>query len=317
MGMEYRAPFFLRGAHFQTIYPALFRRVTLVTNVRERIRTPDSDFVDLDWARKGARRLAVITHGLEGHSRSHYCQGMARALHKAGWDVLAWNFRGCSGQPNHKLRSYHSGATEELQTILNHIFRSTSYSEIGLVGFSLGGNLTLKYLGDCGKNIDPRIRGAVTFSVPCDLAHSARQLEHWSNRIYMSRFMRSLRTKVYEKAARFPGEISTEGLNAVRTFAEFDNIYTGPIHGFKNADDYWTQSSCKNRLQKIAVPTLLVNALDDPFLTPECYPREAAKKNTHFQLETPKYGGHMGFVEFNKQNDYWSERRSVAFLEDL
>jgi len=288
------------------------------TAVRERIETADGDFIDLDWSRPhGAGRLAIITHGLEGHSRSHYCQGMATALLRAGWDVLIWNFRGCSGEANRQLRSYHSGATDELQIVLDHVFTTTPYAKVSLIGFSLGGNLTLKYLGDHGADLDPRIYGAVGLSVPCDLAHSAKQLEHWQNRIYMARFMRSLRAKIREKARRFPGALSTAGLDRMRTFAQFDDSYTGPIHGFAGADDYWAQCSCRHGLDRIAVPALLISALDDPFLTPECYPYEAAAENPFFTLETPQYGGHLGFVDFNPEGTYWSEQRTVAFLATI
>lgn len=282
------------------------------------MQTPDGDFIDLDWARsEGTKRLVIITHGLEGQARSHYCQGMAGALHRTGWDALVWNFRGCSGEANRQLRSYHSGATDELQIVLDHVFATTDYDTISLIGFSLGGNLTLKYLGDHGSQVDPRIRGAVALSVPCDLESSAKRLEHWSNRIYMARFMRSLRAKVYEKAERFPQKLSLEGLDQMRTFAEFDDVYTGPIHGFENAVDYWTQCSCRHVLDRIAVPTHLISALDDPFLTPACFPHEAAKVNPHFSLETPQHGGHLGFVTFNKANEYWSEQRAVAFLRKI
>lgn len=318
IGLPYKPPFGFRNAHLQTIYPTLFRKVPIVTQERERIATPDDDFIDLDWSRKrGTGRLAIITHGLEGHSRGHYCQGMAAALHKAGWEVLAWNFRGCSGEANRQLRSYHSGATGELQIVLDHVFEQTDYDAVSLVGFSLGGNLTLKYLGDCGAEIDPRIQGGVAISVPCDLASSAKQLEHWQNRFYMARFMQSLSAKVREKAQRFPGALSLDGLGRMRTFAEFDHAYTGPVHGFKSANDYWTQCSCRHVLKDIALPTLLISALDDPFLTPECFPHEAAVKNPHFEMETPKHGGHLGFVEFNDEGVYWSERRAVLFLKNI
>lgn len=240
---------------------------------------------------------------------------MARALQNAGWDVLVWNFRGCSGEPNRALRSYHSGATDELQIVLDHVFASTKYQATSLVGFSLGGNVTLKYLGDCGPKIDSRICGGIGISVPCDLASSASQLERWQNRIYMARFMRSLRSKVREKAVRFPDELNLDGLETMRTFAEFDDRYTAPIHGFDGAEDYWAQSSCRHVLAKIAVPTLLISALDDPFLTAECFPYEAAKANPYFELKTPKHGGHLGFVSFGDGGRYWSERRVVAFLD--
>ena len=314
---DYRPPFGFRSAHLQTVYPTLFRRVPLVTDLRERIETADGDFIDLDWARSNnSQRLAVITHGLEGHSQSAYCQGMAQALQAAGWNVMAWNFRGCSGEPNRVLRSYHSGATGELKIVLDHIFATTAYTAVSLVGFSLGGNLTLKYIGDLGAAIDQRICGAVGVSIPCDLASSAKQLERWQNRIYMARFMRTLRKKVREKAARFPGVLDLEDLDTVLTFAEFDDRYTGPIHGFEGADDYWRQSSCLPVLGEIKVPTLLINAQDDPFLTLKCFPHEAALANPCLNLETPKHGGHLGFVSFRDEGFYWSEQRAVAFLKN-
>lgn len=314
-GSEYRPPLLYRSAHLQTIYPTLFRKPVLITSRRERVQTPDADFLDLDWSpTSGSQRLAVLTHGLEGHSRGHYCQGMAAALQRAGWDVLAWNFRGCSGEPNQQLESYHSGATGELQLVLDHVFAKHDYKSVALIGFSLGGNLMLKYLGEQGHAIDPRIQAAVAISVPCDLAGSAKQLEAWQNRIYMRRFMRTLSAKVREKAARFPARITTDGLEQMRTFAQFDDAYTAPIHGFKNAEDYWARCSCLQVLKDIPIPTLLINAVDDPFLTPECYPHEAAAENEFFHLETPRHGGHLGFVAFNKTEEYWSERRAVDFL---
>ncbi|MDQ8193543.1 alpha/beta fold hydrolase [Coraliomargarita sp. SDUM461004] len=312
--INYTPPFGLRNAHLQTIYPTLFRKVPVITQARERITTPDDDFIDLDWAQtEGRKQLVVITHGLEGHSRSHYCQGMATAFEQAGWDALIWNFRGCSGEPNQQLCSYHSGATGELQIVLEHIFNTTAYQKIALIGFSLGGNLMLKYLGDLGSKIDSRIHSAVAISVPCDLASSAKQLEHWQNRIYMARFMRSLRHKVREKALRFPGTLNIDGLKKMRTFAEFDEAYTGPIHGFKGAHDYWAKCSCGPVLPNIAIPTLLINALDDPFLTPACFPHQAAATNPNFSLETPSHGGHLGFVTRSHTNEYWSEIRAVNF----
>jgi predicted alpha/beta-fold hydrolase len=313
---DYRPPLLFKSAHLQTIYPTVLRRVPLITDERERIDTADGDFLDLDWARQQrSPKLAVLTHGLEGRARAHYTQGMAGVLRRAGWNVLAWNFRGCSGEPNRRVKSYHSGATDELQTVLDHVFATTNYREVALIGFSLGGNLTLKYLGDQGDTVDPRVCGAAALSVPCDLAASSKRLEHWQNRIYMARFMRSLRLKVREKATRFPGQLNLEGLENMRTFAQFDDRYTAPIHGFKDAGDYWTRCSCRPVLDQITVPSLLINALDDPFLTPECFPFEAAASNPRLTLETPGHGGHLGFVAFNKAGDYWSEQRVVAFLD--
>ncbi len=310
----YRAPLGFGNGHVQTIFPALFRQVPLITRQRERLTTKDGDFLDLDWHTEANRtRLAILSHGLEGDATNTYIQGMARALVRAGWDVLAWNFRGCSGEPNHLLRSYHSGAAEDLAEVIAQV--PARYARVALVGFSLGGNMTLKSLGEPG--LDPRVAGAVAFSVPCDLASSASQLESFFNRIYMRRFLRSLRGKVREKMVRFPGRLDDAGLNAMRTFREFDGAYTAPMNGFASAEDYWTRASSKPALARITVPTLLVNALDDPFLPPACFPVEEARASRSFFLETPACGGHVGFVSFNSQKEYWSEQRAVEFLGDV
>ena len=310
---SYRVPFGCRSAHLQTIYPTLFRRVPRQTHERERITTPDDDFIDLDWARAHpSDRLAILSHGLEGSSHAVYIQGMARALIQAGWHVVAWNFRSCSGEPNRRLRSYHSGASDDLQLVLQHV--ATDYQHIALIGFSLGGNLTLKWLGEMPQPPDPRLCAAVAFSVPCDLASSAERLEHPSNRVYMQRFLKTLSAKVREKVERFPGQIDAEGLARMRTFREFDQAYTAPIHGFASAEDYWRQCSCKSRLAQIKVPTLLINARDDPFLTPSCFPLEIARNSAELWLEIPPHGGHIGFVQFKPGRRYWSEQRALQFL---
>jgi predicted alpha/beta-fold hydrolase len=311
----YVPPLGLGNGHWQTIFPALFRRVPLITRQRERIATPDGDFLDLDWNTDNrSPRLVILSHGLESNSRDPAIQGMARAFHRAGWDVLAWNFRGCSGESNRLLRSYHSGATEDLQTVIDHALANGRYKEIALVGFSLGGNMILKYLGDQGPQIDPRIIGAVAFSVPCDLASSSRQLEKMANRIYMNRFLIRLRRKIREKMIRFPAHLDDAGLDGMRTFREFDGAYTAPIHGFHSAEDYWSRASSKPVLARIAVPTLLVNAHNDPFLAPPCFPTEAAKINPFFYFEAPRSGGHVGFAASNAQDEYWSESRALQFL---
>jgi predicted alpha/beta-fold hydrolase len=304
----------LANEHLQTILPVLFRRVPLITRERERITTPDGDFLDLDWNRDHlSDSLVIITHGLEGNSTNTSVQGMAAAFHRAGWDTLAWNLRGCSGEMNRLLRTYHSGAWEDLQCVINHA--SGAYRQIALIGFSIGGNLTLKYLGDHGASINPAIKGAVAFSVPCDLASSALALESRINSIYMNHFLRDLRRKIRAKAVAFPGGISTQGLDHIRTFREFDGAYTAPLNGFLSAEDYWAQASCKPSLAGITVPTLLINALNDPFLAPKCFPREKAEANPHLYLEIPESGGHLGFITHGEE--YWPETRAVEFLRGV
>ena len=312
----YRPPLLFRSAHIQTIYPSLFRKVPVVTNTRERIETPDDDFLDLDWNQnQSSNRLVIFSHGLEGSSKQSYVQGMARVFSEAGWTVLAWNYRGCSGEVNRQMKSYHSGATEELQLILDHVFTNQLITEIALVGFSLGGNMTLKYLGDCAHGVDTRIKCAVALSVPCDLASSSLKLEEFQNRLYMIRFLRTLRKKIRHKMGIFPGQLEDHGLDTMKTFHEFDGSYTAPLHGFKDAEDYWTQCSSKPALPNIAIPSLLINAANDPFLAPECYPIKEAKQSDHFHLEMPYHGGHMGFPTFGQNNTYWSEHRALEFVE--
>jgi len=311
----YRPPPGFANGHVQTIFPALFRRVPPVTAERERLTLDDGDFLDLDWSRTpNTDRIAILTHGLEGDSKNSCIQGMAMALRRAGWDVLAWNFRGCSGEPNLALRSYHSGATEDLQAVVSRALEIPEYQRISFVGFSLGGNMLLKYLGDLAGDVDPRIHRAVAFSVPCDLASSSRQLEEMTNRLYMQRFLRTLREKIRDKIRRFPGSVHDVGLDRMRTFKEFDGAYTAPMHGFSSAEDYWERASCKPVLAAISVPTLLVNAKNDPFLPEECFPVEAARANPNFFFESPASGGHAGFVSFDPSGQYWSETRVVEFL---
>lgn len=310
----YRCAWYLRNGHLQSIWPTLFRRVQSRPVSRIRIDTPDGDFLDLDHYRNSSRKLAVLSHGLEGNSQRHYIVGMAGCFEANGWDVMAWNNRGCSGVPNRKLQFYHSGATYDLDTVVQYALNTGSYDELCLVGFSLGGNQTLKYLGERPDTLDPRIKRAVAFSVPCDLAASARRMALWYNRPYMKRFLDMLHEKIRLKMQMFPGRIDDADYESIRDFEAFDNRYTAPLHGFKDAVDYWTRNSSKAWLPAIWIPTLMVSALDDPFLSRECFPVVEAEANPHLFLETPKHGGHVGFIHWNP-GPYWSEERAVAFAE--
>jgi predicted alpha/beta-fold hydrolase len=314
---SYRPPLLLPGGHLQTVAPTLARHRFSLRYERERIDTPDGDFLDLDWSRTGARRLAILSHGLEGSSGRWYILSMAEALNRAGWDVLAWNFRGCGGEPNRTLRFYHSGATDDLQVVIDHALSSGAYESLALVGFSLGGNVTLKYLGERGGGIDPRIVAGVAFSVPCDLRSSAGALARPANGIYMRRFLNTLGEKVRAKAMAMPGLIDAEGIDAMRTFREFDDRYTAPLHGFRDAEDYWARCSSLGYLRGITIPALLVNAANDPFLAPGCFPVEEARASACFSLEIPAAGGHVGFPGRSRDGRYWMARRAVEFLGDI
>jgi len=311
----YSAPKLLANGHVQTILPNLFRRVRGVHYQRERITTPDDDFLDLDWSRIGSPRLAILSHGLEGNSQRPYILGMVKALHARGWDALAWNYRGCSGEPNKQLRSYHSGFTEDLHTVITHALAPDTYSEIVLSGFSLGGNITLKYLGEQGSHLHPRIQTAVAVSVPCDLRSGALKMAQPANKLYMAIFLQSFHEKIKAKMRTMPGQISDEGFDQIKTFEDFDNRYTAPLHGFKNAEDYWAKASSKPFLPQICIPTLLIDAKNDPLLAGPCYPIEEAKSNPQLFLEMPESGGHVGFITFNSRGEYWSETRAMSFIQ--
>ena len=310
-------PPFTNG-HVQSMFPVLFRKVDWAPAQTERIDTPDGDFLDIDNhpSRLGdSRRLAVVGHGIEGNSRRKYVLGMARALCLAGWDVCAWNMRGCSPTPNRLLRFYHSGETGDLHTVLTHCLGRKEYDRAVLVGFSLGANQVLKYLGEAPERLPAELAGGVAFSTPADLDGSERVINLPSRRIYREYMMRGLRARIRRKAIQFPGRLDPTMLARARSLRQFDHAYTAPICGFASAEDYYARASALQFLGRINLPTLMITALDDPFLSPTCYPWAEAEANPHLSLETPKYGGHVGFRL--PGHAYWSELRAVEFLNSL
>lgn len=313
----FHPPLLLTNGHVQTFYPILFRKVTGIVYKREHISTPDNDFMELDWSCVGGDRVVIILHGLEGHSKRKYMYGMAYACNIRKWDTVCMNFRGCSGEPNRLLRSYHHGSSDDLHIVVSHVLEKNRYNSISLVGFSLGANVVLKYLGEHIFNISPRITTAVAISAPCDLTSCALKLAKRSNFLYMKRFLSMLHQKIRAKMEILPGEIDDKDYHTIRTFKEFDDRYTAPIHGFKNAEDYWEKCSSKQFLHDISIPTLILNALNDPFLTEKCVPQKEAEQNKELFLETPISGGHVAFVTFGNSGEYWHETRTVEFLENL
>lgn len=330
---DYRPPRWLRGAHAQTIYPALFRKVAGVTYRRERLTLPDGDFLDLDWA-VGSRQstvvsrqsgistvdyqlstvdLVILSHGLEGDSTRQYILGMVRLLNQHHFDCLAWNYRSCSGEMNATLRFYHSGATDDLHSVVQHA-RAKGYAKIFLVGFSLGGNLTLKYLGEQGGGAG--IERAIVFSVPLHLSSSSRRIDSGGSRVYSRRFNRSLKRKIAEKAARMPDRISAANLKKVRTLRDFDDFYTSQLHGFRDAEEYYERNSSIHFVGRIAVPTLIVNARNDPFLSAECFPFQKMEALEGVWFEAPEEGGHCGFYPADYDGTLWSERRALNFFTE-
>ncbi len=313
---DYKAPFYLFNGHIETILPSAFRKIKGVTYSRERLELPDGDFLDLDWLRNGSRKLMIVSHGLEGSSERHYSKGMAKYFHQHGWDALAWNCRSCSGEMNRLPRFYHHGATEDLKVVVEHAIQSRQYDSVVLVGISMGGSLTLKYLGENSGQLPVAVRGAVAFSVPCHLGSSAKELDRPEKRFYLNRFLKKLAKKIELKSESFPDLISFRGFESVRTFEEFDNRYTAPLHGFKDAKDFYERAASLPHIPHITLPTLIVNALNDPFLPEACFPFDIAKTHQHVYLETPIRGGHTGFTIASKEEN-WMEVRAFEFLKGL
>lgn len=312
---DYKPILWFRNGHIQSIFPSIFRKVSGVCYKRERIETLDDDFLDLDWSYSREKILAVISHGLEGNSQRSYVKGMVKALNEAHIDCLAWNYRTCSGETNRQLRMYHNGSTDDLDLVIRHAIKK-GYENIVLVGFSMGGNLSLLYLGQQTDQLLHQLKGAVAFSVPVDLKNSSERLSSVSNKIYMKRFLRTLHQKVKDKMVLFPDQIDDRGFDQIKNFKDFDDRYTAPLHGFKSAEDYWTKCSCGPLLGRIRVPSLIVNAEDDPFLGASCYPYEQ-RINTNIHLDVPKYGGHVGFMNRSINGKYWSESRAIDFIQNL
>lgn len=305
---KHRAPFYLFNGHLQTIIPGLFRQVEGVEYERERLLTPDDDFIDIDWSTVGSDSLLVLSHGLEGDSGRPYITGMVKAFNAQGIDALAWNYRSCSGEPNKLLRSYHLGASDDLDFVIQHALATGKYKNVYLIGFSAGGNITLKYLGE---GLAPeQVKRASVFSTPVDLKGSAQKI----SRIYTQRFLRTLGEKLEQKRQMYPNDVDLTDYSLFWSFPEFDDRYTAPIHGFKDAEEYYARVSSKQFLNNVKIPTLLVNAKNDPFLSEECFPIEEAKCNSCLFLEMPDDGGHVGFAEDFRKDRYYSEERALRFI---
>jgi len=313
---DYRPPWWLPGGHLQTIYARSLARNYAVAYRRERWETPDGDFIDLDWLDSTEDSpLVVLFHGLEGGSQSHYATSLMGELKRQGWIGVVPHFRGCSAEANCLARSYHAGDSEEVDWILRRLKQQNTRRKIYGVAVSLGGNMLLKWLGEQGEAARPVVERAVAISAPLDLHAAGRQLDSGFNRfLYTRHFLQSLRPKVLAKIAAHGLAIEPLAVRACSTFRAIDDLYTAPFHGFKNADDYWTQTSSKPWLKAICVPTLVINARNDPFLPESALPN-AAEVSHAVTLEFPRDGGHVGFVtgKFPGQLD-WLPRRIVDFI---
>ncbi|MEZ5651204.1 MAG: alpha/beta fold hydrolase [Burkholderiaceae bacterium] len=292
---DYRPRPLLFNRHLQTIYPKFRPTWRRPKYVRETWTTPDDDFIDVDIAAEGTPMLLVF-HGLEGDSRSHYAQALCLAAMARGWGAAVVHFRGCSGRPNHLARAYHSGDSDEVQWMLETARRRWPDAQRLAVGISLGANVLLKWLGERGDSAAPLLAAAAAISAPHDLETSARSLAIGFNRVYTRVFMRTLRRKSLDKLTRFPGVFDRRQVLRARSFFDFDDAVTAPLHGFLGAHDYWSRCSCRPHLAAITLPTLIVNARNDPFLPEHALPvADAVGPGVH--LATPAGGGHVGFFD--------------------
>ncbi len=296
----YTAPGWLRGGHAQTIYPYWLSRPSIAYR-RERYELEDGDFIDIDWLdNEPTAPLVVVFHGLEGSSYSHYVLSLMVMLRELGWRGAVVHFRGCSGVPNRLPRAYHAGDSEEIDWVLQRISSETRGSggafPIYVVGVSLGGNAFLKWLGQQGQQACRVIEGAVAVSVPLDLAAAGKVLASGFNLMYTRHFLDTLKRKALGKLDQFPRLFDANKVSACTTLYEFDNIVTAPLHGFRDTEDYWARSSSKPWLKYVEVPTLVINARNDPFMPPSALPAHA-EVSPSVVLEFPKEGGHAGFLD--------------------
>lgn len=307
-----------RGAfangHFSTIYSAKIRVKPTLEQKRQRITLEDGDFIDLDlsFSEEPKNKLAILLHGLEGNAQRSYIVGQGRYLNDRGWDICSVNYRGCSGEPNLKYSSYNAGKTDDLHEVMEYLFKEFPNHKLVLIGFSLGGNLLLKYLGE--REVSDQIKTAVSVSSPLSLRGSLESLSKPSNWVYRTSFLLSLRKKYHNKIRRFQDQLPDDQPRTVTSLLDFDNTYTAPAHGFVDAYDYYAKNSSLQFLSGIQQPVLILNALNDSFLSPDCYPYEFASKSKNVYLETPKTGGHVGF--YQKGSHYYNEKRAAEFINN-
>ena len=319
---KYRPAWFAPGPHARTLWARLFRRVALPPVERLRWDTPDGDFVDVVRLPASApeRPRVVLLHGLEGTSRSPYARGLLHEIARRGWGADLMLFRSCSGELNRTRRFYHSGETGDLAWVIDRLVAEFPAAPIGLAGVSLGGNVLLKYLGERGDDVHPRIVAAAAVSVPFDLGRGSRRIGRGFGRVYEHYFLDSLKRKTREKARVHADLVDLGRLDRVRTLLEFDDLVTGPLHGFESADDYYARSSSLHFLARIRRPTLLLSAIDDPFLPHEVLDevRDAARDNACLTTEFPAKGGHVGFVAGRNpwRPFYYAEWRVTDFLSE-
>lgn len=316
--MDFSPAWYLRNRHVQTLWGKLVRRLPLAPTRMERWDTPDGDFIELHrMTGEPASPRLVILHGLEGTIRSHYAQGLLHEAARRGWGADLLIFRSCGSEMNRARRFYHSGETGDIGFVIERLVAADPERPIVAAGVSLGGNVLLKYLGETGDALPTQIKAAVAISVPFDLARSSVQIQKGFARLYQWHFMRSLRRKAGLKLGQFPDIATAESLGRTRTMYDFDDVITAPLHGFADADDYYSRSSSLGWLAGIRRPTLLLSATDDPFLPRSVFEevRSVAARNAWLTVQFPARGGHAGFIAAEgRRLRYFAEKRACDFL---
>ena len=311
---DYKPKWWLRNGHTNTLYTYFYRKLATPNYQRERWNTRDGDFIDLDFIKDKHRRLVILSHGLEGNSASQYIIAMANLMSQSQYDVCALNYRSCSGEMNKTQTIYHSGFTDDLHLIVSQL--SDQYDEIFLIGYSLGGNMNLKYSTDGVYPLNKAIKAVVSVSAPIDLAGSSQRISSWYNYQYQYNFLQTLKSKMQIKAAMHPEIIDVKDLKKVKTLIDFDEYFTGPLHGYNGAQGYYDACNALQFLEHAALPTLLISSDDDPFLTPSCIPRKIAKMHKDVYLLATKYGGHVGFTTFDTEF-YWLDYKILDFVNSV
>ncbi len=303
-------PWYQFNGHLQTILPAFGGPE--VTYQRERLTLEDGDFVDLDWLRQeqGSSALVILTHGLEGNSQRPYMRSAAHFFHERGWDALSWNCRSCSGEMNRALRLYHHGEIEDIHAVTSHALNVGAYSQVVLIGYSMGGAMLTKYLSVHHDRLPESIIGGIAFSSPFDLKASVDALEIPGNKIYKKRFLRQLSEKLKIKNERYPGVVDISKLADVRAWRDFDEWFTAPLLQLGGADDFYEIASAKNFVHTLNRPVLAVSALNDPIITDDCLPLEEAPNHKYLQLELTEEGGHVGFSLKDRSKNNWMNLRA-------
>ncbi|MBQ7176533.1 MAG: alpha/beta fold hydrolase [Victivallales bacterium] len=315
---SYKTPVFFWNAHLQTIYPSYARKLEKVNYEREIFTAPDKMKFYLDWSKTGSDKLVIVSHGLCGNTNRHYVLSTVKTFNGVGWDVLAWNYRGTGPTPLEDASSMTtSNSTDHLAWVLEHAILSGHYKKVVLMGFSMGGDLNLMYLSREASSVPNEMLGSVSFCATIDVNASSRCFDSFMGNVYFKYFIKKLKKIVIDADKATPGSVKNmDRLEGVSNILEYDDLFMAPLAGFRNAEDYWTTTSAWRWLDRLQVPSLIVNPKNDPFLAGKCYPVEEARQNDALFLEMPDGGGHCGFFNYGDV-EWWPMRRAKEFVGGL